>query len=319
MPLSDFLLGKPFPKMEPFVEALQQGIDKELIPLKEEIAQLKTLLGDTSAAAAAAAAAAQAAQQAASNAQNTADTAQSTANNAQTAANNPPPPVTVTVTPPVTESTTGGGTSGTTGGETTTGGEQPPSTTPVVTTPVRDQIVGISVEPLAAVATIGQLSGAGSYAVGETATLQFTSPPEGYTFDGWYNATGQRVSTDQVYTFTVVSGGGSFTARFTAISVQPTTVPVSIQWSKAYVGGATGANLTISGNGQTVQNVVSPSTPVSTSLPIGTSVTVSINIAQMGARYAWIDLLNGGTVSNQRSFTFTLNEETRYRCVVSSL
>lgn len=148
MPLSDFLLGKDFPKIEPFVEALQQGIDKELTPLKEEIAQLKILLGDASAAAAAAASAAQAAQAAANNAQsaantaqntandaqNTANNAQNTANDAQTAANNPPPPVTVTITPPVTT-------------ETPSGEQPPPVTTPAATETIPPVTTQPAIEP----------------------------------------------------------------------------------------------------------------------------------------------------------------------------
>jgi len=236
MPLNDFLLGKDFPKIEPFVEALQQGIDSELAPLKEEIAQLRVLVGDAAAAAAAA------------------------------AANAPRPP---SVTPPATEEIPPTAT------ETPTG-EQPPATTPTVTAVVRDQLISVSVEPLDVVATIGQLNGAGLYGVGETATLSFASHPEGYTFNGWYDASGQPVSTNPTYTFTVASGGGAFTARFVATPAiaEPTNqATVNIRWT-----GNTGRRrLRIAsnpGNVTLVDQEVLANTPITAQIPLGTQAVL---------------------------------------------
>lgn len=58
----------------------------------------------------------------------------------------------------------------------------------------------------------GTVTGAGGYTSGETATLKAT-PNSGYRFDGWYNESGTRVSTNATYSFTVTQNQ-NFTAKF---------------------------------------------------------------------------------------------------------
>lgn len=231
MPLSNFLLGKDFPKMEPFVESLQQGIDEELKPLKEEIAQLRTLLGDASAAAAAAAESAAAAAAAAA-----ARGSGSTSGGSNTSPNPTP-----SVTPNV----------GGSGQETPEGSPLPtpsitvtPSPSPSSLQYLKDKVIGVSVEPLDAIATIGEITGAGLYSTGDQATLRVASLPTGYTLDGWYTAAGQKVSSAQEYTFTV-STSQEFILKFVQID---TRVNVTIKWN----GSLTGAS---SRNGEYVRRL----------------------------------------------------------------
>lgn len=138
------------------------------------------------------------------------------------------PPVTVVVqpspTPSITPSSQNGGT---------------PETSPIpVPTPtptpspsplqyLKDKVIGISVEPLAVLSTLGEITGAGLYLTGDQATLRVASLPTGYTLDGWYNAAGQRVSTTQEYSFTV-QGSENFVLKFTEID---TRVTVTIKWN----------------------------------------------------------------------------------------
>ena len=60
----------------------------------------------------------------------------------------------------------------------------------------------------------GSASGGGSFIVGETATVQ-AAADEGYTFAGWYNAAGERVSSSAEYSFTVTASV-ALTAHFSA-------------------------------------------------------------------------------------------------------
>lgn len=219
MPLSDFLLGKDFPKMEPFVQALQQGMDNELVSLKKEITELKQEIVQLK-----------------------------TLIDAQAVATSPPPPVTVTVTPPVTEGTptttpvpeTPPVTEGTT---TSVGGT--PTTTPTpetmsTTTRVADQLVLALADPFLIDQPVAVIIGGGTYAIGDTVTLQTTNIRSDYSFSGWYNSTGEQVSADPTYTFTVASGGGSFTARFVAVS--QVTTSTTTNTSGGGGGGTGGSN-----------------------------------------------------------------------------
>src|SRR5699024_2064851 len=58
----------------------------------------------------------------------------------------------------------------------------------------------------------GSVSGGGSFVVGSTATVTAEAAEE-YTFAGWYDAAGEKVSDSAVYTFTVTASV-SLTARF---------------------------------------------------------------------------------------------------------
>ena len=58
----------------------------------------------------------------------------------------------------------------------------------------------------------GSVSGGGSFVVGSTATVT-AEAAEDYTFAGWYDAAGKKVSDSAVYTFTVTASV-SLTARF---------------------------------------------------------------------------------------------------------
>ena len=48
-------------------------------------------------------------------------------------------------------------------------------------------------------------NGGGSYNVGDTVTVTANAPAEGKEFDGWY-VNGEKVSSDNSYTFTVTEG-----------------------------------------------------------------------------------------------------------------
>ncbi len=67
----------------------------------------------------------------------------------------------------------------------------------------------------------GTAAGGGSFIVGRSATVT-AAPAEGYTFDGWYDAAGKKVSAQAEYTFTVTASV-ALTARFQ--SNQPPVAP----------------------------------------------------------------------------------------------
>lgn len=58
----------------------------------------------------------------------------------------------------------------------------------------------------------GTVTGGGQFIVGKTAAVS-AAPLEGYTFDGWYDASGNQVSTAAEYSFTVTAAV-TLTARF---------------------------------------------------------------------------------------------------------
>lgn len=179
----------------------------------------------------------------------------------------------------------------------------------------RDKLIGVSVEPLEVVAFIGPIIGAGLYRTGDQATLRVETLSTEYDLDGWYNAAGERVATSFAYTFTVTESE-NFVLKFIKKGTT-SIVPISISWTKAYVGGETNAALRISGNGQTTAQAVPSGEGISALFPQGTSVTISIGVVQAGARYTWIS--NGTTVSSESSFTTTLNQAVSYNCVVDTL
>ena len=56
-------------------------------------------------------------------------------------------------------------------------------------------------------------NGTGNYTEGETVTITANAPEEGKTFKGWRDASGNIVSTDATYTFTV-TGATTLTAVY---------------------------------------------------------------------------------------------------------
>lgn len=71
-----------------------------------------------------------------------------------------------------------------------------------------------------AIVTINGGSGAGSYKIGEEVTVKANEAPEGKEFKGWQDASGNIVSTDVEYKFTV-SGEVNLTAVYADKAVEP--------------------------------------------------------------------------------------------------
>jgi hypothetical protein len=82
--------------------------------------------------------------------------------------------------------------------------------------------VTLAVNPAGA----GVVTGAGSFAVGESVTVTAT-PNEGFMFDNWSTTTGTEVSTNSTYTFTMPASNVSLVANFEAISLYNVTFIVS--------------------------------------------------------------------------------------------
>lgn len=61
---------------------------------------------------------------------------------------------------------------------------------------------------------IGSVSGSGNYKVGSKVPFAATVKP-GYTWDGWYNSTGTKVSGSTSYTFTMPNSAVTYTAKAT--------------------------------------------------------------------------------------------------------
>lgn len=72
-------------------------------------------------------------------------------------------------------------------------------------------------EPAQVPVTVTGGNGTGNYTEGETVTITANAPEEGKTFKGWRDASGNIVSTDATYTFTV-TGEVSLTAVYEDIS-----------------------------------------------------------------------------------------------------
>lgn len=251
MGIRDSVQGE-FASLPPFTAALETGVRDEIAvalqPIVAELNEIKSQL-------AAFGINIQSAIDAANSAASAAAAAQSTANTAQETANNPPtlppvtvivPPVTVTVTPPITETIPSTGE-----GEPVQPTPEPTPTPPVTSeTPrVADQLVLALADPFLLDQPVATITGGGTYAIGDSVTLRATNIRSGYTFNGWYNSTGQQVSISLEYPFTVQSGGDSFTARFVTATVEPpapaTTeatdgrVNVTIKWNGVTTGART--------------------------------------------------------------------------------
>ena len=72
-------------------------------------------------------------------------------------------------------------------------------------------------EPAQVPVTVTGGNGTGNYTEGETVTITANAPEEGKTFKGWRDASGNIVSTDAIYTFTV-TGEVSLTAVYEDIN-----------------------------------------------------------------------------------------------------
>ena len=72
-------------------------------------------------------------------------------------------------------------------------------------------------EPAQVPVTVTGGNGTGNYTEGETVTITANAPEEGKTFKGWRDASGNIVSTDATYTFTV-TGEVSLTAVYEDIN-----------------------------------------------------------------------------------------------------
>ena len=68
-------------------------------------------------------------------------------------------------------------------------------------------------EPAQVPVTVTGGNGTGNYTEGETVTITANAPEEGKTFKGWRDASGNIVSTDATYTFTV-TGATTLTAVY---------------------------------------------------------------------------------------------------------
>lgn len=79
----------------------------------------------------------------------------------------------------------------------------------------------------------GTVTGGGQFIVGKTAAVS-AKPAEGYTFDGWYDAAGKKVSSAAEYSF-AVTGTVTLTARFTkpVTPTQFTDVPANAWYADA--------------------------------------------------------------------------------------
>lgn len=117
--------------------------------------------------------------------------------------------------------------------------------------------------------------GKSEFVYGDNVTVVAILNP-GYTFDGWYNSAGTKVSTDANYTFTV-AGPVNLTAKFTANNY---TVSVA---ASPTAGGS------VSGGG---------------SYTYGSSVTVK---ATTNTGYTFAGWYNGSTlISSSASYTFSV-------------
>lgn len=184
-------MNKEFPSIAAFAAALATGvtaeINKALDPVKEQLRAVELIAN----AALSSAAVANSVAEAAAATAEAASAAAAAAARAAAKSSPPSPSRTPGVTPGVTPSVT-------------------PSATPVP----KDILIGISVDPLAAIATVGTITGAGLYRTGDLVTLSVLSPPVDYKFDGWYRQDGQRVSTSEFYSFTAQKSE-NFVLKFT--------------------------------------------------------------------------------------------------------
>lgn len=121
----------------------------------------------------------------------------------------------------------------------------------------------------------GAVTGAGYYESGQAVTLAYTAA-DNYNFSGWYNASGELLSTSNPYTFTATENL-SITAK--AVYIPVYTITASID--------PAGAG-TVTGTGQYQD---------------GTTVTLTAEINDGYKFTGWQE--NGETVSTENPYTFT--------------
>lgn len=127
----------------------------------------------------------------------------------------------------------------------------------------------------------GSVSGAGEYAYDALATVK-VGVNTGYTFDGWYNSAGTKVSTDANYTFTV-TGPVNLTAKFTAnnytvlVAASP-TAGGSVSGGGCYTYGSSVTVKATTNTGYTFAGWYNGSTLISSSASYTFSVTGNVSL-----------------------------------------
>ena len=101
-------------------------------------------------------------------------------------------------------------------------------------------------EPAQVPVTVTGGNGTGNYTEGETVTITANAPEEGKTFKGWRDASGNIVSTDATYTFTV-TGEVSLTAVYEDINAGGGEQPSGEQPSGGQPGGKQSEKTGLSG------------------------------------------------------------------------
>ena len=91
-------------------------------------------------------------------------------------------------------------------------------------------------------------NGTGNYTEGETVTITANAPEEGKTFKGWRDASGNIVSTDATYTFTV-TGEVSLTAVYEDINAGGGGQPEKTGLSGGAVAGIVIGSVAVAGVG----------------------------------------------------------------------
>lgn len=99
-------------------------------------------------------------------------------------------------------------------------------------------------EPAQVPVTVTGGNGTGNYTEGETVTITANAPEEGKTFKGWRDASGNIVSTDVTYTFTV-TGEVSLTAVYEDINAGGGEQPGGEQSEKTGLSGGQIAGIVI--------------------------------------------------------------------------
>ena len=95
-------------------------------------------------------------------------------------------------------------------------------------------------------ASMGSVTGGGTYDAGATVTLTATANC-GYQFSHWTDSYGNVVSTDATYTFTV-TGNGSFTAVFEAVAVTEFDAVATSGQTLHFTVNSDGTSVTITGH-----------------------------------------------------------------------
>ena len=128
------------------------------------------------------------------------------------------------------------------------------------------------------------------FAIGQEITLSAT-PNEGYTFDGWYNAyNGELLTKEQSYSHVMQAENASFEARFVAYTVTTTA-------HSSFDGSDQGGSYT------KLQNQ---------KITVGTQVTLSVTPDEGYNFVGWYISGSDTLVSDQSTYTFTMEERNLY-------